>query len=72
MSLTTCQSSLNDFTTRGSLSFANGISDGQTPVPDPGNTPAANTMVRAKLLTTKWFYAIIAMPCTASNVWILL
>jgi ferric iron reductase protein FhuF len=68
MWLITCPSSLNDFTTLGSWSFANVISDGLIQGQDHGNTPAANAMENAELLMTKWFFATIVMPCMVSRV----
>lgn len=68
MSLTICRSNLSDSTMLGYWSSANVTSDGLTLAPALGNTLAGSTTASAVRQMIKWFCAITAMPCMASNV----
>lgn len=64
---TTCQNNSKDCITHGFWSFVSDTFAGQIREPDLGNIHAEFMMGNAELLTTKWFYVIIAMLCMASN-----
>lgn len=65
--LTTCPSSLNVSTTRGSWNSVSVTSDGLIRDRDHGNIRVGSTMESAGHPMKKWFFVTIVMACTVFN-----